>query len=40
MVRSALTGSSEIRLRDHLFDLNTASPAPPQSASREPQAAP
>lgn len=37
MVRSALTGNSEIRLRDHLFDLNTASPAPPQSASREPQ---
>eukprot|EP00904_Undaria_pinnatifida_P012414 jgi/Undpi1/8302/HiC_scaffold_25.g10771.m1 len=29
MVRSALTGNSKVRLRDHLFDLNTASPAPP-----------
>lgn len=29
ILRSAFTGNSNVRLRDHLFDLNTASPAPP-----------
>ncbi|CAM9664656.1 unnamed protein product [Ectocarpus fasciculatus] len=29
IIRSAVTGDSEVRLRDHLFDFSTASPAPP-----------
>ncbi|CAM9441884.1 unnamed protein product, partial [Ectocarpus sp. 12 AP-2014] len=29
IIRSAVTGNSEVRLRDHLFDFSTASPAPP-----------
>lgn len=29
MVRSAITGDFKIRVRDHLFDLRTASPPPP-----------
>ena len=29
IVRATLTGDSQTRLRDHLFDLHTASPAPP-----------
>lgn len=29
LLRSAVTGDSNVRLRDHLFDLSTASPAPP-----------
>lgn len=32
VIRSALTGNSEVRVRDHLFDLNVASPAPPPIA--------
>lgn len=37
IVRSAITGNSKVRLRDHLFDLNTASPAPPQAETQEPK---
>lgn len=29
MVRSAITGDFNVRVRDHLFDLKTASPSPP-----------
>eukprot|EP00903_Cladosiphon_okamuranus_P007832 g7578.t1 len=29
ILRSAVTGNSKVRVRDHLFDLTTASPAPP-----------
>ncbi|CAB1118309.1 unnamed protein product [Ectocarpus sp. CCAP 1310/34] len=29
IIRSVVTGNSEVRLRDHLFDFSTASPAPP-----------
>ncbi|CAN0133170.1 unnamed protein product, partial [Scytosiphon promiscuus] len=34
IVRSVVTGSSQVRLRDHLFDLNTASPAPPAAGDK------
>lgn len=32
IVRSAITGDGKVRVRDHLFDLNTATPHPPPAA--------
>lgn len=41
ILRSAVTGNSKVRVRDHLFDLTTASPSPPMpDGSRSRGAAP
>lgn len=40
IIRSTITGNSNVRLRDHLFDLSTASPAPLSEPAHVPTATP
>lgn len=40
IIRSTITGNSNVRLRDHLFDLSTASPAPLSQPAQVPTTTP